>query len=211
MRGPRVPAAFFDWLTVRRCVWIMAIAIGVVIAAGTHGPGALAQAATIAGFIAAAPIIALVGHYFGWVDERVWAPWQGIYHAFDDHQIRVVEARGRLWYASDDVHEVLGMSKRDAALRAMGATECRRDAKLGVVLSSDGIARLIGPSTDRRALRLLNWARHEVERPWAKKRERNLAVAGSSAASSTSASPVAAPPAPDASSSVRPMSSDVAL
>jgi hypothetical protein len=189
MRAFRVPAAFYDWLTVPRSLALVAIAVGAMVLAVTRGGAYVAlQVAPLSAMLVAAPVIALAGHYFGWVEERVWAPWQGIYHAFDDHQIRVVEMRDRLWFSSDDVHAALAMPKRTAVLHAMRSVECRRDETIGPVLSTDGLANLLGRSTDRRALRLLNWARHDVERPWTKKRL--LAVSPSNgAASAPSTSP----------------------
>jgi hypothetical protein len=197
IRAPRIPAAFFDWLTVARSLTIVAVAVGLEAALAIRSPQTAAQVAPLIGFVVAAPLIALAGHYLGWIDERIWAPWQGIYHAFDDHQVRVVEARDRLWFASEDVHAVLRMPCREAVLLAMRTSECRRDEELGLVLSTAGLVRLLGRSTDRQALRLLTWARHDVERPWAKKRA--LAGLAAPVAATNDASPKPASPSPAAS------------
>ena len=174
----RVPRALFDWLTLPRSVAVIAI-VGcgyplLVWRASLHGDVALAMAfglAPIAAFAIAPALIALFPGYIGWVDERTWGPWQGRYYAFDDHQIRIVEARDRLWFSSKDVHAALAMPRRDAVLKAMGVTEIRRDDALGEVLSNAGLVRLLGRSTDRRALRLVAWAEGDIRRPWQKKRD----------------------------------------
>jgi hypothetical protein len=214
MRSPRVPAAFFEWLTFSRSLTIIAVAVGLEMALAIRSPSTAAQVAPLIAFVVAAPLIALAGHYFGWIAERVWEPWQGIYHAFDDHQIRVVEARDRLWFASDDVHAVLRLPRREAVLHAMRTTECRRDEELGMVLSTGGLARLLGRSTDRQALRLLTWARHDVERPWARKRTLAglsvpAALADEASPQAPARSPPSPPPAPTASSASNPYTQDV--
>ena len=173
----RVPLAWLDWFTLRRAlVWIVVIGGSyafVVRRAYLHGgsPFGLLACAPIVGVLLAPALIALVPGVDAWVRERVWTPWQGIYHAFDDHQIRVVEARGLLWFASDDVHAALSMKRRDAVMRPMTSTERRLDPDTGEMLSNAGLARLLGASTERRAFRLLTWADHDVRRVWQKKRD----------------------------------------
>jgi hypothetical protein len=183
MRGIRVPVALIEWFDLRRSVTVIVVVLGGYTAylyrlhrlVGADHPDVVVSAA-----VTAAPLVALVlapaliGLAFGyvrWVRERVWTPWQGIYHAFDDHQIRVVEARDRLWFSSDDVHAALGAKPRPAVLRALTTSRYRRDDGLGDVLSNDGLAALFGRSTDRLALRLIRWADGDVRRPWQKRRD----------------------------------------
>ena len=180
----RVPVAWLDWFTLRRAlVWIAVFGGGyafVVWRAYTHGgsPSGLLAWAPIVGFVLAPALLALVPGFDAWVRERVWTPWQGIYYAFDDHQVRVVEARDRLWFASADVHAALSMKRRDGVLRSMTAAERRIDPDAGEMLSNAGLVRLLGASTERRALRLLTWADHDVRRVWQKKRDMQATASG---------------------------------
>ena len=173
----RIPRAWSDWFDLPRAlVWIAVIGGGhafFVWTTWTRG-GSPLRAMWLAPFVglALAPaLVALVSGYVGWALERAWASWQGVYHAFDDHQIRVVEARGALWFASDDVHAALSMRPRAAVLKAMSTAECRDDPDAGTMLSNAGLARLFGRSTERRALRLVAWADGDVRRVWQKKRD----------------------------------------
>jgi hypothetical protein len=179
IRPPRVPRALFDWLTLTRSAAIVAIVGGGFVwfawsayrHGGTEGLGSVLGWAPLVGFVLAAPLIGLFVGYAGWVDERTWKPWHGIYRAFDDHQIRVTEARDALWFSSDDVHAALGLSSRPAALKSLRVTEYRRDDELGDVLSNAGLAAVFGRSTDRRTLRLVAWADRDVRKPWQNRRD----------------------------------------
>jgi hypothetical protein len=178
IRNFRVPSAWFDWLTLRRSITIIALVVGVYAwyAWTTYrhgGKDAMTGVVTLAPLVAlviAAPLIAFVFEYAGWVEERAWAPWQGIYHAFDDHQIRVTEARDLLWFSSADVHAVLGLAPRPGRLKTLRVSECRIDDDLGVVLSNAGLVALFGRSTDRKTIRLIAWAERDVARPWRNRR-----------------------------------------
>ncbi len=172
----RVPIAWLDWFDLRRSIaWIAVIGGGYAFAVWRtyeHGgsPFGVLCAAPLVAFALAPAIVALLPGYVRWVDERVWTPWQGIYHAFDDHQIRVVEARGALWFASDDVHAALRLKRRDGVLRALRTAERRDDPDVGEVLSNNGLVKLLGRSTDRDTLRFLAWA-DGVRRVWQKRRD----------------------------------------
>jgi len=179
IRPPRVPRALFEWLTLWRSIAVIGVVGGgyawLVVRASRHGEVALSVAtglAPIVAFLVAPAIIGLLSGYFGWVRERTWEPWHGRYYAFDDHQIRIVEARGRLWFSSKDVHDALGMPRRDAVLKSMSVSQIRDDDEVGEMVSNEGLVRLLGRSTERRALRLLNWADGEIRRPWQKQRDR---------------------------------------
>lgn len=141
---------------------------------GKGGLIAALFASPFAGVAITPALLAFVLGYLAWVHERVWKPWQGRYYAFDDHQIRVVEARGRLWFASKDVHAVLGMQPRAALLAQFVASERRRDDAIGDALSNAGLVRLLGRSTDAQVLRFLSWAERDVRGPWQKKRDREM-------------------------------------
>ena len=183
MRMMRVPAAFLEWLSFRRSVVLAVVVLGGYVAFvmrlrhlyGASDPERVVSLAVtmapIAGLLLAPALIGIVFGYAGWVHERVWTPWQGTYHAFDDHQIRVVEARDRLWFSSKDVHAALAMPRREAVMRAMKTAERRDDPDAGELLSNDGLRHLLGRSTDRSALRLLAWADRDVRRIWQKKRD----------------------------------------
>lgn len=170
MRMIRVPAALLDWLDVRRSVAIVVVVLGGYaayvwrldrLAGADHREVVVAaalDAAPIVGFLLAPALIGVVFGCVGWIDERVWTPWQGIYHAFDDHPVRVVEARDALWFASDDVHAALAIRRRDGVLRSLRTVERRVDADGVELLSNAGLVRLLGKSTDRSALRFLSWA-----------------------------------------------------
>ena len=173
----RVPQAALDWFDLPRsiaCIVIIGGGYGIVVWRTVHlggSPVGVLFAAPFVAFALAPALLALLPRYADWVAERVWTPWQGIYRAFDDHQIRVVEARDTLWFSSDDVHAALSMKRREAVLRAMSTTERRVDPDAGEMLSSDGLMRLLRSSTDRTALRLLTWANNDVRRVWQKKRD----------------------------------------
>lgn len=175
----RVPRVLFDWFTLPRALAVIAI-VGVgyawlVWSAFRRGDETLivmaVGSAPIAAFLMAPALVALFPAYLGWVDARTWEPWQGRYYAFDDHQIRVVEARDRLWFCSRDVHAALRLKVRPGALRSLRSAERMRDDALGDILSSDGLTALFGRSTDRRVLRLLWWAERDVRRPWQNRRD----------------------------------------
>jgi len=175
----RVPRVLFDWFTLRRALAVIGI-VGagyawLVWSAVHRGDETLivmaVGAAPIAAFLMAPALVALFPEYLGWVDERTWEPWQGRYYAFDDHQIRVVEARGCLWFSSRDVHAALRLKARPGTLRTLRAAERLRDDALGDILSSEGLTALFGRSTDRRTLRLLWWAENDVRRPWQNRRD----------------------------------------
>jgi len=139
------------------------------------GKWGLISALVLAPFAAAAitpALLALFPAYLGWVHERIWHRWQGRYYAFDDRQIRVVEAHGMLWFASKDVHAALGLRPRAALLAQFVAAERRRDDEIGDALSNAGLVRLLSRSTDARVLRFLLWAERDVRRPWQTKRDR---------------------------------------
>ena len=180
MRMMRVPRALFDWLDFRRSLAIIVVVLGGYVAwlyrlSHLLGPGhddvmvsAAVAAAPLVGFLLAPALIGLVFGMSDFVDERVWTPWQGIHHAFDDHPIRVVEARGILWFCSADVHAALGRKHRAGVLRALRVLERHDDPEAGEMLSNAGLVRLLGKSTDRSTLRFLAWAERDVQRPWAK-------------------------------------------
>ena len=128
-------------------------------------------AAPVAAVLIAPALIALFPAYVEWVEHRVWGRWQGRYYAFDDRQVRIVEARGTLWFRSADVHAALGMTVRPAVLAPFVATERRRDERIGDALSNAGLVRLLARSTDPRTRRFLVWAERDVRRPWRKRRE----------------------------------------
>lgn len=182
----RIPGAWLDFFTLRRSIaWLAIIGGGyawlLYRAARNDQPGRVLTLVPLVAFLLAPAVIGLFAGYVRWVDERTWAPWQGDYHAFDDHRIRVVEARDRPWFSSADVHAALGLACRPAALRALRVSECRRDAALGEVLSNEGLVALFGRSTDRQALRLVRWADGDVRRPWQKRRDAMRPAATSSA------------------------------
>lgn len=179
----RIPIAWLDWLDFRRSIALIAIVLGGdvawllhlarVLGAG-HADALVTAAVTTAPLVGLLLAPALIGLFFGagdWVAERVWTPWQGIYRAFDDHQIRVVEARGVLWFSSVDVRAALGLPRRPGPIRALRALERHEDPEAGEMLSNAGLARLFGRSTDRSTLRLLAWAERDVHRPWQRARE----------------------------------------
>ena len=182
MRMMRVPRVLFDWLDFRRSLAIIVVVLGGYVAwlyrlSRMLGPGhddvmvsAAVTAAPLVGILLAPAVIGLVFGMSDFVDERVWTPWQGIYHAFDDHQIRVVEARGVLWFCSADVHAALGMRPRPGVTRSMRSLERHEDPEAGEMLSNAGLVRLLGKSTDRSTLRLLAWAERDVHRQWLRKR-----------------------------------------
>jgi hypothetical protein len=179
MRMMRVPAAWFEWFTVRRSLAVIGITVGgysaLLLSAFRHGDlvggTMLAQLAPLVAFVIAMPLIALVGRYFGWIQERTLAPWQGNYYAFDDHQIRVLEARGGLWFPYADVCAALRLKPKAHLLRSLRAAEHLRDDTLGETLSVAGLTTLFGRSSDRATLRFLGWAERDVCRPWRNKRD----------------------------------------
>jgi hypothetical protein len=179
MRMMRVPAAWFEWFTVPRSLVIIGIVVGgfavLVWSAFRRGDQVggtmLVQLAPLVAFVIAMPLIALVCRYFGWIQERTLAPWQGNYYAFDDHQIRVLEARGGLWFPYTDVCAALGLKPKAHLLRSLRAAEHLRDDALGETLSVAGLTALFGRSSDRTTLRFLNWAERDVCRPWRNKRD----------------------------------------
>lgn len=194
----RIPVAWLDWFDLRRAlIWIALLGGGYAffVWRAFHfggSPYKLLAWAPIIGVLLAPALIALVPGFDGWVRERVWKRWQGIYYAFDDHQIRVVEARGVLWFASEDVHAALSMKRRDAVIGPMNIAERRIDPDAGELLSNAGLARLLGASTERRSLRLLTWA-DQVRRVWQKKRDMQPSTVDGAATTSTQAP---TPPAP---------------
>ncbi len=173
----RVPLALLDWFDLPRSLATIGVVGGgyalLVWRVDERGgsPLGLLAAAPVVAFVLAPALLALFPEYVRWIHERTWAPWHGTYHAFDDHQIRVVEARGCLWFSSIDVHAALRLQRRAGVLRVMRATERRDDPALGEVLSNAGLVRLLGNSTDRTTLRLLAWADRDVRGLWQKKRD----------------------------------------
>ncbi len=139
---------------------------------GSHGLIYALFAAPVAGVLIAPAVMALLPAYLHWVRERIWHRWQGRYYAFDDRQIRVVEARGQLWFSSADVHAALGIARRPASAAAFLAAERRQDDEIGEALSNAGLARLLARSTDARVQRFLLWAERDVSRPWRNKQDR---------------------------------------
>jgi hypothetical protein len=204
MRMMRVPAAWFEWFTVPRSLAVIGITAGgycvLLLSAFRHGDlvggTMLAQLAPLVAFVIALPLIALVGRYFGWIQERTLAPWQGNYYAFDDHQIRVLEARGALWFPYADVCGALGLKPKAHLLRSLRAAEHLRDDSLGETLSVAGLTTLFGRSSDRTTLRFLNWAERDVCRPWRNKRDHVIVDQASRSSKPTSVAgvtPVATP------------------
>ena len=173
----RLPVAVLDWFTLRRSIAIVAVVAGGLAWAvhrAMHGHGNASSVLFLAPFaalIVAPAIIGLFAGYVRWVDERTWLPVHGTYHAFDDHRIRVVEVRDRLWFSSADVHAALGIARREAVMRSLSSTERRQDEQVGEMLSNDGLVAVLGRSTDRSALRLIRWADGDVRRPWQKRRD----------------------------------------
>lgn len=165
--------AAIAWLVVVLAVYALIVALGWR-HGGKGGLIAAVCAAPFAGVAITPALMALLPAYIDWVTARIWQRWQGRYYAFDDHQIRIVEARGRLWFASKDVHAALGMQPRAALLAQFVAAERRRDAAIGDALSNAGLVRLLGRSTDARVLRFLSWAERDVLRPWQNKRDREM-------------------------------------
>lgn len=173
----RVPRALIEWFDLRRAIAAIvvigggyALLVWRVYASGGPPWGVLAAAPVVA-IVLAPPLIALFPAYVGWIQRRTMAPWQGRYYAFDDHQIRIVEARGQLWFATADVHAALGLRHRPAVIARYASSERRPIAEIGEGLSLAGLARLLARSTDARALRFLQWAERDVAKPWQNKRE----------------------------------------
>ena len=173
----RPPRALLDWFDVPRSLAVIAIVGGgyalLVWRVDERGdsPFGLLAAAPVVACVLAPALLALFPAYLRWIHERTWKRWQGAYHAFDDHQIRVVESRGGLWFSSIDVHAALRLDRRVGVLRVMRAAERRDDGDLGEVLSNAGLVRLLGRSTDRTTLRFLAWADRDVRGLWQKKRD----------------------------------------
>ena len=184
MRTMRLPRAFIDGLDFRRSLAIIVVVLGgfaaclmhVRHAAGAGHDDAVAQAALrlapLVAFLLSPALIGLCFGFVAWVDERTWTPWQGRYHAFDDHQVRLVETRGDLWFCSADVHAALALRRRPAVMADLRPSECGNDPRLGEILSLAGLVRLLGRSTDRTRLRFLRWAERDVRKPWCHRRDR---------------------------------------
>ncbi len=163
--------AAIAWLVVVLAVYALIVALGWR-HGGKGGLIAAVCAAPFAGVAITPALMALLPAYIDWVTARIWQRWQGRYYAFDDRQIRIVEARGCLWFSSKDVHAVLGMSERPALLAQFGAAERRRDDEIGDALSHAGLVRLLARRSDARTQRFMLWAERDVCKPWANKRER---------------------------------------
>ncbi len=209
MRMMRVPRALADWFDFRRSVTIIVVVLGGYVAwlyRVTHAPdvdrtqafGAALGGGVVVGVVLALPLIGLVFGFVDFVDERVWTPWQGIYHAFDDHQIRVVEARGVLWFCSADVHAALGMRRRAGVTRSLRALERHEDPEAGEMLSNAGLVRLLGKSTDRSTLRFLAWADRDVHRQWQRRRAGETMVGELTTTTAATAATAATSPPRDA-------------
>ena len=140
------------------------------------GPRVAVLAAPLFAIVAAPPLINLMPAYWRWVKERSLGKWQGRYYAFDDQQVRVAEARGRLWFSCADVHTALGMERRPATLTPLTTSERMTHEELGEALTAAGIARMFGRHTDLRVLRLVHWAERDVERQWLRSRERDAST-----------------------------------
>ena len=173
----RIPPAWLEWFDLQRAiVWLLVIGGGYgwwvhrALASGRSPTGVLALAPIVA-FLLAPALIQFVFLGLRWMADRSWGTWHGRYHAFDDRQVRIVESHGRLWFSTVDVHAALDLRLRAGVLAAFDTTERSDDAEIGDALSNDGLTRLLAGSTDRRVLRFLRWAEHDVRRPWQKKRD----------------------------------------
>lgn len=173
----RIPSAWLEWFDLKRAiVWLLVIGGGYgwlvhrALASGRSPMGVLALAPIVA-FLLVPALIQFVLLGLRWMADRPLVPWQGRYYAFDDRQVRIVESRGRLWFATADVHTALDLRHREGVLAALDATDRTEDPEIGDALSNEGLQRLLAGSTDRRILRFLRWAELDVRRPWQKKRD----------------------------------------
>lgn len=177
MRMMRIPSAWLEWFDLgRAAVWLLVFGGGYAwlvhraLVSGRSPMETLALAPVVAVLLTPA-LIQFVVLGLRWMRDRPWAPWQGRYYAFDDRQVRIVESRGRLWFSTVDVHAALDLRLRPGTLAAFGTTERTEDGEIGDALSNEGLRRLLAGSTERRMLRFLRWAEHDVRRPWQKKRD----------------------------------------
>ncbi len=69
-----------------------------------------------------------------------------------------------------DVHAMLRIPIRANILATFAASERWHDDVVGDVLSTAGLQRLLGKSTDARTRRFLAWAERDVAKSWAKRR-----------------------------------------
>jgi hypothetical protein len=177
----RVPLAWLNWFTLRRSIaWIAIIGGGYALmvwraySRGDDPSGSVTVLSLLApavAFVLAPAIVGLFVGYVGWTRERTWEPWQGRYYAFDDHQVRVTEKREQLWFASADVHDALGVKRRDGTMQLLSVSQCVRDEELGELLSNEGLVALFGTRTERNVLRFIAWAERDVRRPWQNQRD----------------------------------------
>ncbi len=175
MRGTMSLGAASAILIALAAVYVLFVAFAVW-KGGSHGVIVALVAAPVFGLLAVPSLLAFFPAYWGWLRERAWGPWQGRYYAFDGRQVRVAEARGRLWFSSADVHAALALTRRAGVLAGFDATERMTHDELGDALSNAGLTRLLARSTAPRTLRFLRWAERDVLLPWQNKRHRDAVV-----------------------------------
>ena len=148
----------------------LAIGLGALAVAGkAFGLIGIVLAAPVLGVAIAKPLLEGISDGFTWSANQPLRKWVGRYYEFAGQQIRVLEHKGELWFAADDVISSTGIP---------AAGDTLLEAKSIPVDDSAHLAFLDGASLEKVLLRhrsaessrFLLWAQRQVLAPHERKK-----------------------------------------
>lgn len=114
-------------------------------------------------------IILMVKHF----KNAPFKPYQGIYYAFNNRQVRVFEVNGALWVADEDVLPLIGLKASDSARRQSNPKyyQSIRGAEKETVwiYAEIAILEIVGNSLHKDSIKFRRWLEREVYLPYRNK------------------------------------------
>ena len=115
-------------------------------------------------------VLGVVPAFFRWAGDRSLDRWQGCYYAFENHQIRIVEDRARIWIVLADVLSTAHLRINDDELAGLprGSVELEEFGERAV--SDTALIELLTRRNYREANKFRLWLEREVLPPLYRKR-----------------------------------------
>ena len=125
-------------------------------------------AAPILGIAIAKPLVEVIHEGFTWTANQPLRKWQGRYYEFGGVQIRILEHKGALWFAADDVVISTGMPAGRKLLEATTIPVDDSDELSFLDLAS--LEKVLLRHRSPETTRFLLWAKREVAAPHERKK-----------------------------------------
>jgi hypothetical protein len=121
-------------------------------------------AAPILGIAIAKPLVEVMHEGFTWTANQPLRKWQGRYYEFGGVQIRVLEHKGALWFASDDVISSTGIPAAGRTLLESTSIPVDDAGELAF-LDIGSLETVLLRHRSPEATRFLLWAQRDVVAP----------------------------------------------